>query len=122
MMPGHSSYRLVAPHSLVVQLIVNGACSLCALQSSTVCLEPRHAAQVQLPAPARALQKVVGNPSVRLGAVAALALVAVWGYQASGSASGADLTNALEVRPVTILLKAMSTLDGLSTHGSTRRP
>ena len=65
-------------------------------------LQPHHAAQVQLPGAARALQKVIGNPSVRLGAVAALALVAVWGYQASGSASGADLTNALEVRPVTM--------------------
>ena len=60
-------------------------------------LEPCHAAQVQLPGPARALQKVVANPSVRLGAVAALALVAVWGYQASGSSPGADLANALEV-------------------------
>jgi len=54
---------------------------------------------MQLPGPAQALYKVIGNPSVRLGAVAAMALVAVWGVQASGNAHEADLSNMLEVRP-----------------------
>ena len=95
----------------------------CSLQKLN-CLEPLHAAQVQLPGPARALQRVVSNPSVRLSAVAALALVAVWGYQASGSASGADLTNALEVRPltnissITIFPVLKHTCDGLRTQRS----
>ena len=53
---------------------------------------------MQLPRPAQALYKVIGNPSVRLGAVAALALVAVWGMQASTASQETDLSSMLEVR------------------------
>lgn len=53
--------------------------------------------QIQLPRPAQALYKAVGNPSVRLSAVAALALVAVWGMQASSASHDTDLSSMLEV-------------------------
>ena len=53
--------------------------------------------QMQLPRPAQALYRVIGNPSVRLGAVAALALVAVWGMQASTASQDADISSMLEV-------------------------
>ena len=39
----------------------------------------------------------MGNPSVRLSAVAALALVAVWGMQASSASHDTDLSSMLEV-------------------------
>ena len=59
--------------------------------------------QVQLPRPAQALYKAIGNPSVRLGAVAALALVAVWGMQASSASQDADLSSMLEVSPTLLI-------------------
>ena len=53
--------------------------------------------QVQLPRSAQALYRVIGNPSVRLSAVLALALVAVWGMHASNASQDADLSSMLEV-------------------------
>jgi hypothetical protein len=55
-------------------------------------------AQVQLPRPTQALYRVIGNPSVRLSAVLALVLVAVWGWHASNASQDADLNTVLEVR------------------------
>ena len=59
--------------------------------------------QMQLPWPAQALYKAIGNPSVRLSAVAALALVAVWGMQASSASQDTDLSSMLEVRSALLL-------------------
>ena len=69
------------------------------IEISKLCCPSLCCVQMQLPGPAQALYKLIRNPSVRLGAVAALALVAVWGVQASSNAHDADLRNMLEVRP-----------------------
>ena len=79
---------------------LNSQCDLgstCLQHLSVFCSHWVCLAQVQLPRPAQALYRVIGNPSVRLSAVLALALVAVWGMHASNASQDADLSSMLEV-------------------------